>query len=204
MKKLKKRTKVILICLACLVVLGLVVSCIILFHDHFAKEVVPTDLKERIEYYAKPFYDHLGYYECRANKINVKLNDDKTEATIKIYYDNTEICFYPPKGLSKAEELYFLKETQPLHRRALVAQALPNLKLMVRKLSDLGITLNVYIYAYKESDNLGNPQYDTLFHGIWTPERLSGINWGYMTWRKIDDSALHAEKSKIFKEYMDE
>lgn len=221
MKKLRKSTKTVILCLTAAVVLGAVILGALFVLNNYntllseikqwqkSRIPVPSDLQGKLEYYADIFCEHEDYDEYYANKVSVKLNDDKTGATIKIYYDDTQYCFKTPEFYSPyewsvaADKEMFLKKEQPTLRRRYTQHAMQSLMYMVKNLSGLGINLEVYIYAYKETDNLGNPQYDTLFHGTWTPERLNQINWEYMTWTKIDDSALNPERSKIFAEYMD-
>lgn len=222
MKKLRKSTKTVILCLTAAVVLGAVILGALFVLNNYntllseikqwqkSRIPVPSDLQGKLEYYADIFCEHEDYDEYYANKVSVSLDSSKTSATIKIYYDKTRYCFTMPdysgetNSIAKeVKERQFLTERQPQLRRDFAQHALKSLRHMLRNLAGLGVNLDVYIYAYRDVDNLGNPRYETLFRGRWTPERLNQINWEYMTWTKIDDSALNPERSKIFAEYMD-
>ncbi len=205
MKKLKKRTKVILICLACLVVLGICTAIIISVFNakNPSSFTSPTtqekDIQKRIEESASVFVEGEHYYDDR---VEVHLNEAKTIAMIKVYYDWTDPLFNVSSSFDSKTKDFFIKQAQPGMRKVFAQDTLKKLLEVVKDLSDTGITLDVYIYAYKSMDNYGNPEYETVFQGKWTPEQLKKINWKYMTWERIDDSALHVKKSDLFKEYM--
>lgn len=209
MKKLKKRTKIILICLACLVVLGLIAPGIKFIRKNFAPTVhflkrddpIPADLEGKVEYYAEWFLYKEDYDDFVASKVSGKLNDNHTMAIIKVYYDDTGRCYSLPTGLTQKDEYDFLYTIQPRMRESLTWHFRSNLWRIITGLYNAGVTLDVYVYTFMNTDNLGNPQYDLFFHGKWTPERLNAINWEYMERSKLPDSALEIRKSKIYVDY---